>query len=149
MVARIFGAENKIVRLVVDGKQKVLANEYTIVTLGFLVSSESLVKTRLGKGRQEAHTSTQEPFLQALMNSESAENMTFFFQEACALAEQQTGVDLRHQVWQVHKDYAAGIEKARITVFPNARPCDDFAHMRRASYKKLASMLNAQVASRP
>ena len=42
MILKRKGAQNKVVRLVVDGKQRIVANQCTIVTLSFLVSNERL-----------------------------------------------------------------------------------------------------------
>ncbi|CAJ1345601.1 unnamed protein product [Effrenium voratum] len=139
--------QEKVVKLSVDAKQKVVANEYGIVTLSFLVSSAVPSKTWAGATHTKstsAHTATQEPFLQALVDTESEANMTQIFTEACELAERHCGLDLRAQVWQVHKDYAKGIEASRRKVFPYARPCDDYAHMRRATYKGMQKYLPAK-----
>ncbi|CAJ1461401.1 unnamed protein product, partial [Effrenium voratum] len=139
--------QEKVVKLAVDAKQKVVANEYGIVTLSFLVSSAVPSKTWAGATHTKstsAHTATQEPFLQALVDTESEANMTQIFTEACELAERHCGLDLRAQVWQVHKDYAKGIEASRRKVFPYARPWDDYAHMRRATYKGMQKYLPAK-----
>lgn len=141
MLRRARGAQKKVVRLVVDGKQKILDNDYTVVTVGFLVSSEKIADTRIAnRKRAELHTATHEPLLQALVDSESATNVKRIFEAACKLAMDHANVDLRKQVWQVHKDFAWGIEKARMA-FPTSRPCDDYPHMRRASYPTLKSFL--------
>ena len=146
MLRRACAAQGKVVKLAVDGKQKVLSNEYTVLTLSFLASNESLTKTWAGRWHSSSvasHTATQEPFLQALANSESELNITCLFNQACDLAASCCKLDLRNQVWQVHKDYAKGIEASRKKVFPAARPCDDYPHMRRASYKVLQKHLAA------
>ena len=144
MLRRAACLQGKVVKLAVDAKQKIVANEYGIVTVSFLVSSATPSKTWAGTKHTKSidtHTATQEPFIQALVNSESEANMTQIFTEACNLAERYCGLDLRAQVWQVHKDYAKGIEASRRKVFPYARPCDDYVHMRRASYKVLQKYL--------
>ena len=100
--------------------------------------------------RVKAHTCSQEPFVQALVSSEREENITQIFESACVLAEAQCNVDLRHQVLKVHKDYAKGIEASRKKVFPQARRCDDYPHMRRATYKTLEKLFGVgQKKSRP
>lgn len=70
MIARARGAANLGIKLAVDGKQKILANEFTIVTLSFLVPSEAATHTKVTpqsrNTRVKVHTCTQEPFLQAL-----------------------------------------------------------------------------------
>jgi len=141
MLSRAEAARNKVVKLAVDGKQKILCNNYSVLTLSFLVSSEYVTQTRDSRARvssrPKVHTLTQEPFMQALVNSETEENVAQFFTAACEIAAQCCSLDLKTQVWQVHKDYAKGIEAARRKVFPSARPCDDYPHMRRASYSVL------------
>ena len=153
MIARGSGAANKVVKLAVDGKQKVVSNGYTIVTVSFLVPNEAEMQTRDPKKRSirvKAHTCSQEPFVQALVSSEREENITQIFESACVLAEAQCNVDLRHQVLQVHKDYAKGIEASRKKVFPQARRCDDYPHMRRATYNTLEKLFGVgQKKSRP
>ena len=142
MIGRARAAVNKVVKLAVDGKQKLVSNEYTIVTVSFLVPNQiaKLTRGRKRVDRVKAHTCTQEPFVQALVNSEAEENMTQTFEAACKIANEQCGVDLQQQVLQVHKDYAKGLEASRIKVFPRARRCDDYPHMRRAAYKTLESL---------
>ena len=144
MLRRAQALKEKVLKLVVDAKQRVVPNEYGIVTLSFLVSSATPIKTWAGPTHTKSvdvHTATQEPFVQALANSESELNMAQVFTEACDLAAKECGLDLPAQVWQLHKDHAKGIEASRRNVFPYARPCDDYAHMRRASYKVLQKYL--------
>lgn len=144
MIARARGAANLSIKLAVDGKQKILANESTIVTLSFLVPSEAATHTKVTpqsrNTRVKVHTCTLEPFLQALVSLESEKNMTQTFEAACKVAADQCGLDLRHQVLQVHKDYAKGIEASRMKIFPHARRCDDYLHMRRAAYSTLQKL---------
>lgn len=140
MIRRACSAENKVIKLAVDGKQKILSNNYTIVTLSFLVPSRTVNLTRdtsQRDARVKANTCTQEPFIQALVNSESEENMTQTFETACAIGAAECGLDLRSQVLQVHKDFAKGIEASRMKAFPFSRPCDDYPHMRRAAHSSL------------
>ncbi|CAE6960638.1 RPL15 [Symbiodinium sp. CCMP2592] len=140
MLERAKHGQNHNLKLVVDGKQKLLANQYSVVTVSFLVPNSSMSSTWAGPGRKshvDAYTGTQEPFLQALVNEETAENMTQVFEKAAELAESHAGLNLRRQVVQVHKDFSKGIDIARRKVFPSARPCDDYAHMRRASHSTL------------
>ena len=144
MVQCAKGAQKKIVKLVVDGKQNVMRNHYTIMTLSFYVTSQKLQKTwagKLHKSSAEFWTGTQVPFVQALMNTESEANVALLFQTAVEIGSTHCGLDLEKQVRQVHKDHARGIEAARRRVFKYSRPCDDFAHMRRQSYPKLKQML--------
>lgn len=140
MLDRAKAAESKFIKLVVDGKQKVVTNDYTIITVSFLVPSESAVQTRGAakrSSRVKAYTCTQEPFLQAFVSSESDKNMTQVFETARNISAEHCGLDMEHQVLQVHKDYAPGTEAARKKVFPSSRRCDDYPHMRRASHSAL------------
>ncbi|CAE7527740.1 unnamed protein product, partial [Symbiodinium pilosum] len=107
MLKRAEAARNKVVKLAIDGKQKL-----------------------------------------ALVNSEAEANVTQFFSTACEIASQCCKLDLKTQVWQVHKDFAKGIEAARRKVFPFARPCDDYPHMRRASYNVLKQKMGVPSARR-
>ena len=83
------------------------------------------------------------------MNTESEPNVSQFLSTASQVANQHCGLDLAHQVWQLHKDYAKGLEASRRKIFPAARPCDDYPHMRRASYKVLKSLLCSSVPPDP
>ena len=137
MIIRASGVQKKVVKLAVDGKQQVVANDYTILTLSFLVPNKMVALTRDARRQvrtKKAHTCSQEPFVQALISTESEENVAQAFETACLLGEQLCQIDMKRQVLQVHKDYARGLEAARKRVFPNSRPCDDFPHMRRASH---------------
>ena len=151
MLERAKSAENKVVKFVVDGKQKVAANQYTVLTLSFLISNEKISRPRSKRASvtEEVHCSTQEPFMQALVDSESTLNLTKLFKLAICVGQEECNLDLSHQVRQVHKDYARGIEAARRDCFPSSRPCDDYAHMRRATYKVLESMLCKPTVPRP
>ena len=71
MLDRARAAESKFIKLVVDGKQKIVTNDYT---MSFLVPSEAAVQTRGAakrSSRVKAYTCTQEPFTQAFVSSES------------------------------------------------------------------------------
>ena len=150
MIRRGKGAKNKVVKPVVDGKQKILANEYTIVTVGFVVSSAKVTRAKVFKRKSaHVHTSTQEPFLQALVDSKSAENMQRIFESACSLAHEHAGLDLRKQVWQVHKDYAWGHWEGTHSGVPQVAPVKVIPHMRRASYLCLRSLLKKTQVSTP
>eukprot|EP00438_Fugacium_kawagutii_P024089 Skav218388 [mRNA] locus=scaffold3482:8652:12922:- [translate_table: standard] len=145
MLRRAKGARRKVVKLVVDGKQKILSNEYTVVTVGFVVGSKTLSRSKIaGRKSSQQHTSTQEPFLQALVDSESAANMKRIFEAACSLATEHARVDLRKQVWQLHKDFALGIEKARMEAFPKSRPTLKEAEARLQDADAEAAVLTAR-----
>ena len=88
MVERARHGQKHCLKLVVDGKQKLLVNQYSVVTLSFLVPNPSTSATWAGPGRKshvDAYTSTQEPFLQALVDEESADNMIQIFETATEL----------------------------------------------------------------
>ncbi|CAK9086653.1 unnamed protein product, partial [Durusdinium trenchii] len=129
MLKRAKAAQNKLVKLVIDGKQKILSNEYAILTLSFLVSSDKIARTKAGRSRSkttDVYTSTQEPFLQALVNTESAENVSKVFTVAIEIANVCCKLDLKAQAFFhtkgiVEKD-KGGQGQARA-----ARQADDFA----------------------
>ena len=54
------------------------------------------------------------PMFQAIVNEESEPVMTWAFNDATTLCERygHGAVDLKTQLVQIHKDYAAGMEKA-------------------------------------
>ena len=140
MLLKAQSGQKKVLKLVVDGKQSIVANSYTVVTLSFLVHGQTASKTWASTRHTKSvscFTGTQLPLLQALVHTESEANMTHIFEVATQIGEQYCRLDLALQVVQVHKDYAKGIEASRKKVFRNARPCDDFAHMRRAAYSSL------------
>ena len=115
--------------LVVDGKQKAAGQPVhcrdVVFSRGQGLSAEATwMPTRARRSRSYT-----------LVDEESADNMVQIFETATGLAEKDAGLNLRKQVVQVHKDYAKGMDPARRRVFPWARPCDDYAHMHRASYK--------------
>lgn len=122
------------------------------ITMSFLASNERVATFTTARSRSktiEAHTCTHEPFIQGLVDSEAAANLQHFFSVAVRLAQRFCGVDLQTQVWQLHKDFGGGLERARKEVFRNSRPCDDYAHIRRASYKVLQQYLNASYPFEP
>ena len=146
MVDKLRTARGKQLHLVVDGKQKVVCNAWTIVTCSFIARSEAVSDTTLTSpaglhARARVHTATAEPFLQALMDVESKHNMLHCFNMAIQLAREHCDLDLRAQVRQVHKDFAKGINAARREAFPHSRPCDDYAHMVRAAGSRLQALL--------
>ena len=145
MLKKATSVQHKVVKLVVDGKQNIVANQYSVVTLSFFKANENLSWPR-GKPRNlssEMHCSTQEPFLQALMDAAPAENMKALFELAVKTGEEEWGLNLKQQVLQLRKDYAKRIAAARKAVLHRSRPCEDYAHMRRATYKVLESFLKA------
>ena len=97
-------------KLAIDGKQDVIINGYAVATLSLFVCSEYVSQTRDARARESSRpkvrTLKQEPFAQAMMSTESAENVSQFFVTAADLAKQCCGLDLHKQVWQLHKDYA-------------------------------------------
>jgi hypothetical protein len=137
MLERLRGAQGQKLKLVVDMKQKVLTNQYGVITLAFLVNKQAtswspVVHTSHVRRTLEVHTSTAVPFLQCLVHSEEQRNYVAAFQDAIWLCKEYGGVDLKMQLIQIHKDYAKGIEGARREVFPGARALDDYFHMKQA-----------------
>ncbi len=66
---------------------------------------------------------------------------TRLFETIVAVAREQCSLDLRAHVCQVHKDHAKGLNAARVRVFPQARSCDDYPRMMRASRSTLQCKL--------
>ncbi len=136
MLRRLPAAQGKKLKLVVDGKQRVVTNKYTVVTLAFIVCRQETSWTTLspGQGRRqrlELTSCTAQPFLQCLMPTESEPDMIMAFEDAIEVCAAVGGLDLKKQIMQVHKDYALGIEAARARVFPQCRTIGDYFHMRR------------------
>ena len=80
MLKRIRGAIGKWVKLVVDAKQNVVAKDWSILTLGFILCRQAPSWTRVrekrkGKDGVQLHlqTSTMQPVLQAIIHAEEHE----------------------------------------------------------------------------
>ena len=152
MLEKVRCAQGKVLKLMVDAKQKIVSNTYGILTLSFLVPSQDLSKTWASaghRGKVREYTGTSEPFVQALLDTESHENVADVFRTACSLAHRFGGVDLEKQVCQVHKDFAKGIAKAKKLVFPAARTCDDYPHLARAAHSTMTKLLSGTAVAPP
>ena len=150
MLACVRSARGQFLKIVLDGKQKVLNNSWTILTIGFIVRRQTLTKTsaryHAGKRTQlKAHTSTMQPFMQAVIDTESEENITAAFEDAITLCQANGGVDLRAWLIQIHKDYAKGIEAARKRVFKSVRAVEDYFHMLQRVQNTLPTKLSKQM----
>ena len=86
----------------------------------------------------KAHTSNAQPIMQAIVSSESEENLTAIFEDLCWLCKDIANFDLKSQLVQVHADYAPGIAAARRAVFPNARLVGDYFHHKQALARALS-----------
>ena len=132
------GIKNRLVCLVVDGKQKIATTGAVIASVGVLCSSETPRNTTLARDTEgkklqaELRTNTVQLVMQAYMDAESTDNFVRFFQLLCDTAQAEFGVSLPSQVLQMHSDFSDSIEAARRKVFPKARPCRDYPHMMRA-----------------
>ncbi|CAE7471918.1 Usp36 [Symbiodinium sp. CCMP2592] len=138
MLRRARAAQGKVIKLAIDGKQGILINDYTVVTVSFLVCSEQVRPTRQGGARtgsrQNAHTLTQEPLAQALMNTEKEANVSQFLRTLENVASECCGLDLSYQVWQVHKYYATSIEAQ------NSSAAEDESNARRSKPAETKSL---------
>eukprot|EP00439_Symbiodinium_sp_Y106_P008550 s11911_g1.t1 len=110
----------------VDMKMGAIANNYGVVTLCLaarsLRPSNTSAAMIAGRCQQyKAHTSNAQPVMQAIVSSESEENLTAIFEDLCWLCKDIANFDLKSQLVQVHADYAPGIAAARRALFPNAR----------------------------
>lgn len=83
------------------------------------------------KVQGNAFTTRGLPVLQAIVNQESELNMNALFRAFEYPWEHlhPHGPTSAAILRQVHKDFAAGIEAARIKVFPFPRACNDFFHL--------------------
>ncbi|CAE7807147.1 unnamed protein product [Symbiodinium sp. CCMP2592] len=102
-----------------------IADNYGVVTLCLAARSlrPSGTSAAMIAGRRQqykAYTSNAQPIMQAIVSSESVENLTAIFEDFCWLCKDITKIDLKTQLVQVHSDYAPGIAAARRAVFPNA-----------------------------
>ena len=147
MLAILKYARGKLLKLVVDGKQKVLNNGYTVLTLAFLIGSVerkwSKVLTHGYPAKPiELHTTTAQPLFQALVHKETAETLTMAFQDAIWFCHEFGQLELKDQLMQLHKDYAKAIEAARQAVFSFVRALDDYFHLKQNVQPMLDTKLN-------
>ncbi|CAE7404177.1 RPL15 [Symbiodinium sp. CCMP2592] len=77
------------------------------------------------------------PVMQAIVSSESEENVTEIFEDLCWHCKDIANFDLKSQLVQVHADYAPGIAAARRAVFPTARLVGDYFHYKQALARTL------------
>ena len=120
----------------VDRKMKCLQRGWGIATASVLVRSNRPRNTNLGRrfGKRlqgKAFTLRAKPLLHAIMDEETTENFAALFRDLDGLWEAHGRGEgrLAERVFQVHKDFAPGIEKARQQIFPRSRPCNDFFHL--------------------
>ena len=142
MLLRLKDAAKHRIRLIVDMKMGAIANNYGVVTLCLAARSLPPSNTNAamiaGKRQQyKAHTSNAQPIMQAIVNSESEENLTAVFEDLCWLCKEIANFDLKSQLVQVHADYAPGIAAARRAVFPGARLVGDYFHYKQALARNL------------
>lgn len=148
MVHCLQHAKHHFLKMVVDAKQKVLSNRWSILTIGFIVlrQSPSTTSARLwGKRVQlQMHCATMQPILQAIIRTESGPFLKYAFEDAIKLCLQYGQLDLVRYLIQVHKDDARGIEEARWDVFPLARAMEDYFHMLQRVTNTLPTKLRKQ-----
>ena len=144
MLSTIKSGKGCALSLACDGKQKVVSNEYAILTLSVLHRSSSVRRTRGAAGRTRvqtrADTTTASPLAQALVNTEASENVAHFYRAVADECKRVYGVDLGAEVLQLQKDHAKGLEKPRVDVFPRSRPLNDYAHLCRVCHSSLQSL---------
>ena len=103
----------QILKLVVDGKQKVLANSYSMVTLSFLVQGQTASNIWLSESHKKSEmcrARTKVAFLQALVQSESETNIAHLLQVACQMGKQDWKLNLASQVVHVQEGHGNGIQ---------------------------------------
>ena len=129
------------VHLSVNTKMQVLDQGRGIATVSVSVK-DGLRNTTLGRGCTEpgraarvqglACTTHNLPLLQAIIDEESEENYTQVLEETCRIwsEERPDAAPFPEIVFQLAKDYSPGLEAARRNVLHNARPNDDYFHLR-------------------
>ena len=131
-----------------DVKMGMVTGGWGLAVLGFLMK-HAISNTTIGRSatgppvQMPCHVSTFVPFLFALLNSESEDNFTAFFNDADRLWAEYcpSMVRLRTRLRQLHKDFAAGIEAARRSVWRCSRPLNDYAHLIRNARMQLLAKL--------
>jgi len=127
--------EDADVAMFIDEKMKCMAHGWGVVTASICVKDE-LRRTTLRRGvggrvQARMYTSHALPVLQAVVHFEETGNLVHFFNllklqwaEACPAR-----APLEDVLVQLHKDFIASTEAARIHCFPGTRPVNDFFHL--------------------
>ena len=116
MLALACSGHPPFLQIVIDGTQKALNNQWSILSIGFTVRRQDLSWTSSRKESGEcvqlmAPTTTMQPSMQAFIDQESAENVADALWDAPKLyAEMQW-------LFYMHEDYSTGIEAARVKKF--------------------------------
>ncbi|MCP4243202.1 MAG: hypothetical protein GY772_21820, partial [bacterium] len=126
---------DSIMAVFVDAKQSCMAHGWAVLTCSLLVK-DKLRRTSLGRsgGRKvqgNAFTSHALPLVQAIINIEQIENVHQVFETLKRLWAHVCPMrrELENYVVQVHKDWLACLENARLAQFPKSRPMNDFFHL--------------------
>jgi hypothetical protein len=106
MLRNLEGLGGKALAIVLDAKQSITAQQFSILTVGLMARREEPSSTTagrfLGRRRQvDCMTSTMRPLAQCLIDAESNSNVLDFLRAVCGIAQQYCHVDLEHQVLQV------------------------------------------------
>ena len=119
----------------IDVKQGCLGHGWGVLTAALIVK-DRLRNTTLGrfatnKLQALAFTSHAEPILQAVVNTEPADNVIQFLQTlVIAWSTQRPDLPpLLEWLHQVHKDFHPALEAARRAVLSLVRPVNDFFHL--------------------
>jgi len=127
--------EDADVAMFIDEKMKCMAHGWGVVTASICVKDE-LRRTTLRRGvggrvQARMYTSHALPVLQAVVHFEETGDLVHFFNllklqwaEACPAR-----APLEDVLVQLHKDFIASTEAARIHCFPGTRPVNDFFHL--------------------
>ena len=139
------------VHIGVDTKMKMLDRGMGIATLSVFTKAglrnTSMHTLQSGRTQGLAHATHAVPVLQAIIHAETISNYVRLFQCMCHVWKEERPGDheLPEVVTQVHKDFHASIEGARVAVFPKSRPCDDYFHWKekqRTLEKKCARLVH-------
>ena len=125
-------------------KTKNRVNECAMLTLSFLASSDKISRAKASRSRSkttDVYTSTREPFLQALVNTESAENVSHLFTVATETAKICCKLALKaHRSYKSTKTSARGLKNRGKIAFQLQGLV--MTSQRRASYKTLQGLLH-------
>ena len=139
---------DNVLCIATDVKMSVIEDGWGVASAGVLVKT-GIHNTTIGrlwsnqKVQLQAATTSFLPVIHALMDTESDDNFTKFFNDFKRHWEQRSSTKqpCEDVVRQVHKDYAPGIEAARRACFPRSRPLNDYAHLHRNVHSELQKRL--------
>jgi hypothetical protein len=132
---------DETVAIVIDGKMRVLSNDWLIVTIGWLCLSQGKTRTNLRRDPSDStvrlqsmeHVTNFMPFIFAIVPSENNASMDALWRvtEKYWPKRRAQELSLSLRVVQWHNDYARAFAHMRRTYTPLARFLGDFSHFTR------------------